>query len=211
MRHARAIIVLALIGLVLTACFGQASDASPSASPSGSASDRPSATPAASNDGSGEPSGEPIPSDELGPFTCDLPIHIDQTVARANITDVRIGTHDVYDRVVFEFRDGFPEGSLERIDPPFTHDATGAPIDVEGTSFMRLMMRGGTKQQEDGTSSYDGPIEFDPGFVALVDLVEGGDFEAQSTWYFGLAAESCVRVLTLTDDGTARLVIDIEH
>ena len=41
--------------------------------------------------------------------------------------------------------------------------------------------------------------------------LSSGDFEAQSTWYFGLAAESCVRVLTLTDDGTARLVIDIEH
>jgi hypothetical protein len=210
MRHARAIIVLALIGLVLTACAGAAEpsdDASPSASPPA----QPTSTPASSNGGSGEPSAEPIPSDELGEFSCDLPIHIDQTIARANITDVRIGAHEGYDRVVFEFRDGFPEASLERIDPPFTHDATGEPIEVDGTSFLRLMMRGGTKQQEDGTSSYDGPIEFDPGFAALVDLVEGGDFEAQSTWYFGLAAESCVRVLTLADDGTARLVIDIEH
>ena len=72
-------------------------------------------------------------------------------------------------------------------------------------------MRGGTKQTDDGTSSYDGPLEFEPNDPALVHLVEGGDFEAQSTWYFGLAAASCVRVLTLTDDGSARLVIDIEH
>ena len=72
-------------------------------------------------------------------------------------------------------------------------------------------MRGGTKQTDDGTSSYDGPTEFDPGFPTLVDLIEGGDFEAQSTWYFGLNSEACVRVMALTDDGAPRLVIDVEH
>ena len=127
------------------------------------------------------------------------------------ITDVRTGTHDGYDRVVFEFADGLPEASLERAEPPFTQDASGAPIEVQGESFLRLILRGGTKQTEEGTSSYDGPTEFETGYPALVHLIEGGDFEAQSTWYFGLASESCVRVLTLTDDGTARLVIDIEQ
>ena len=74
-------------------------------------------------------------------------------------------------------------------------------------------MRGGTKQTEDGTSSYDGPTDFDTGIPALVHLVEGGDFEAQSTWYLGLAAESCVpRQPPLTDDGSsAPSLIDIEH
>jgi hypothetical protein len=207
MRHVRGIIVIALLGLATTACFGTSS----SPSDGGSPSVPPVGSPVASDNGSGEPSAEPIPSDELGPFTCDLPIHVDQTVARANITDVRVGTHDGYDRVVFEFRDGLPEASLDRAEPPFTQDASGEPIGVEGESFLRLTMRGGTKQQDDGTSSYDGPTEFDPGFPALVDLVEGGDFEAQSTWYIGLSAESCVRVLTLLEDGTARLIIDIEH
>ena len=63
----------------------------------------------------------------------------------------------------------------------------------------------------EGTSSYDGPTDFDPGFATLVDLVEGGDFEAQSTWYLGLSREACVRVIRLTDDGAPRLVIDVEH
>ena len=58
-------------------------------------------------------------------------------MARANIADVRVATHDGYDRVVFEFTDGLPEVFLERAEPPFTHDASGAPIDVEGTSFLR--------------------------------------------------------------------------
>ncbi len=146
----------------------------------------------------------------LGPFSCDLPVVEDATVGRAQIVDVRVGTHAGYDRVVFEFADGLPEISLDRATPPFTEDASGLPIDVEGTSFLRLTMRGGTKQTEDGTSSYDGPTDFDPAFPMLVDLTEGGDFEAQSTWYLGLNGEACVRVTLLTEDGPPRLVIDVE-
>ncbi len=154
---------------------------------------------------------EPVPSDALGAFSCDLPVVDDATVARAQITDVRVGTHADYDRAVFEFANGLPEFTLERATPPFSHDASGMPVEVDGSSFLRLTMRGGTKQTEDNTSSYDGPLEFHPGFSGLVDLVEGGDFEAQSTWYLGLASEACVRVIRLTDDGAQRLVIDVEH
>jgi hypothetical protein len=202
-QHSHSFVAILLMSLVVVAC-----STAPSSTTTAGASSSPVPTTSA---GSGAATDEPVPSDELGPFTCDLPIHEDATVARANITDVRTGTHDGYDRVVFEFADGLPEASLERAEPPFTQDASGEPIDVQGESFLRLILRGGTKQTLEGTSSYDGPTEFETGYPALVHLIEGGDFEAQSTWYFGLAAESCVRVLTLTDDGTARLVIDIEQ
>jgi len=200
-QHSHSLVAILLVGLVVAAC------SSPSATTSTAATSSPEAT--TSPAGSAAASEVPVPSDELGPFTCDLPIHEDATVARANITDVRTGTHDGYDRVVFEFADGLPEASLERAEPPFTQDASGEPIDVQGESFLRLILRGGTKQTLEGTSSYDGPTEFETGYPALVHLVEGGDFEAQSTWYFGLAAESCVRAVTLDDE--PRIVIDIEQ
>jgi hypothetical protein len=199
----RSLAAFALMALVVAACSSPAATTTAGAS----SSLAPTPTPI----GSAAATDEPDPSADLGRFSCDLPIHEDATVARANITDVRTGTHDGYDRVVFEFAGGIPESSLERAEPPFTQDASGAPIDVQGESFLRLLLRGGTKQTDEGTSSYDGPTEFETGYPALVHLIEGGDFEAQSTWYFGLAAESCVRVLTLTDDGTVRLVIDIEQ
>jgi hypothetical protein len=203
-QHSLSFVAVLLASLVVAAC-----STAPSSTTTADASSSP--VPTTSAPGSGDATEEPVPSDELGPFSCDLPIHEDATVARANITDVRTGTHAGYDRVVFEFADGLPEASLERAEPPFTQDASGEPIDVQGESFLRLILRGGTKQTLEGTSSYDGPTEFETGYPALVHLIEGGDFEAQSTWYFGLNAESCVRVLTLTDDGTARLVIDIEQ
>lgn len=201
---------LVIVGVMLAGCMGQG--ASPSTTPHATVAEpsqaqSPSTPPAAS----ASVSVEPIPSDELGAFGCDLPVVEDATVAIANITDVRVGTHADHDRVVFEFADGLPEITLDRATPPFSHDATGLPIEVDGSSFLRLTMRGGTKQTAEGTSSYDGPTDFDPGFTTLVGLVEGGDFEAQSTWYLGLSSEACVRVLRLTDDGAPRLVIDVGH
>ena len=209
MRHLHRLAALGLASVLLAGCFAEAS-ASPSAAISTPTT--PSASSPASGRASPAPTPEPVPSADLGPFGCDLPVVEDATVARAQIVDVRNGTHADYDRVVFEFADGLPEVTLDRATPPFTEDASGLPIDVEGTSFLRLTMRGGTKQTEDGTSSYDGPTDFDPSFPMLVDLVEGGDFEAQSTWYLGLSADACVRVMRLVGEGgPARLVIDVAH
>jgi hypothetical protein len=152
---------------------------------------------------------EPVPSDELADFTCDLPIVDGGRVAIANLIDVRIGGHDGYDRVVFEFEQGTPALTLDDARPPFTQDASGEPIDVDGTSFLQLTMRGGTKQTDAGDSSYDGPTDFQPGFGQLIHLVEGGDFERQSTWYLGLDHDACTRVTLLTDPN--RVVIDVEQ
>jgi hypothetical protein len=172
------------------------------AGPSAAASEAPTS-------GAPVPTTEPVASDELEDFTCDLPIVEDGSVAVANIVDVRVGTHDGYDRVVFEFEQGTPELTLDRAEPPFNADGSGLPIEVDGESFLGIVMRGGTKQTESGTSSYDGPTDIAPGFPTLVHLVEGGDFERQSTWYLGLTDEACVRLLLL--DGPPRLVIDVEH
>lgn len=212
MRRPHHLAALAMTGALLAGCIGgtATSPGTPSTQPSTPpASDgaRASQSPAASSPASAEP----VPSTELGAFSCQLPVVEDATVARAQITDVRFGAHAEYDRVVFEFADGLPEFSLDRAVPPFAHDASGMPVEVDGSSFLRLTMRGGTRQTEDNTSSYDGPTDFDPGLATLVDLVEGGDFEAQSTWYLGLSSEACVRVIRLTDDGAPRLVIDVEH
>jgi hypothetical protein len=207
----RRLFPIPLVVLLLTACGGGGS--SPSASSSGPPSSQPSQSAAPSTSGAppASVSEAPIPSDDLGEFSCEYPIVEDATVARANITDVRVGEHADYDRVVFEFEQGLPEITLDRASPPFTQDASGMPINVDGTSFLRLTMRGGTKQTESGTSSYDGPTNFDPAMSTLVDLVEGGDFEGQSTWYLGLSTDACARVIRLEDDNGNRLVIDLQH
>ena len=211
-RIHRTAAVLAVSLLILTACSGTdpsstAGQVSPPASAAGST---PASAGASAPEASvGIASLEPIPSEDLGPFSCDFPVVEDPSVAIANIIDVRYATHPDYDRVVVEFEQGTPELTLDRATPPFTQDASGEPIAVDGDSFLRLTMRGGTRQTDEGTSSFDGPTDFDPGLPTLVDLVQGGDFERQSTWYLGLGSEACARVLLL--DGPPRLVIDVEH
>jgi hypothetical protein len=210
MRRIHRILTPLVAAIVLAACTG--TDPSPSDSQAPAVSTPPTAEAslgASAGASAGAASLEPIPSDELGEFSCDLPVVEDPTVAIANITDLRYATHPDYDRVVFEFEQGTPELTLDRATPPFTHDASGEPVPVDGDSFLRLTMRGGTRQTDENTSSFDGPTDFDPDLPALIDLVQGGDFERQSTWYLGLASEACVRVLLL--DGPPRLVIDVEH
>lgn len=204
LRH-HGLAAMAGVLLALAACTASSPSVSPSAVPT-------QGTPSQAGQPSGDaqPSDEPMPSgDGLEPFECDLPIADQATTRRANILDVRIGTHPGYDRVVFRFNTGTPEFTLGRAEPPFVQDGSGNPITVLGESFLSLTMRGGTRQMDDGTSSYDGPTEFHPDLPALTHLIEGGDFEAQSTWYFGLEHEACVRVLLLDDE--PRLVIDLEH
>ncbi|MDQ2935717.1 MAG: hypothetical protein M3R49_12230 [Chloroflexota bacterium] len=193
--------------LALAACGG-------GTSVSGSASSAPASGSPTPSEASIEPaaSGTPLPTVEPSGnsgFACVLPVSGNGTAARANITDVRAGTHDGYDRIVFQFRGGIPKFDIQSATPPFTADPSGQPLTVKGSSFLSITLHGGTKQTETGASSYGGPRNFNLGFPMLVNLVEGGDFEAVSTWYAGLSHAACLRVSTLT--APDRLVIDIQH
>lgn len=207
MRRADSILALILL-VIMAAC----TTVSPAASPAAPSSP-PTATPAPASpsaEPSAMPTSEPIPSDDLGPFTCALPIVEAATVAEtANYTDVRVGEHDGYDRFVIEFEQGTPEFTLDRAQPPYVQEGSGFELEVDGGSVLRLTLRGGTAMTESGESSYDGPREFRADLPQLVHVVHGGDFEAQTTWYLGLSSEACVRVLLL--DAPPRLVIDLEH
>jgi hypothetical protein len=198
---------IAAVALVVSACtvvdpsgFGESST-----SASASATESVPASEGASS--SEEPSSEP--TDGLGMFACSFPVNAVGTVARAQITDIRVGTHDGYDRIVFEFDAGVPEFGLDETEPPLLGDASGLPVEVEGNAFWKLVMQGGTILSPDGDITYEGPREFMPGFPKLSELDTGGDFEAVSTWYIGQEEPSCVRVSILTDP--SRLVLDIEH
>ncbi len=203
-------------GVTLAACTGGSPSPSsnvPSASAIASASS--SASTPASQPASAQPSGTATmapsdgPTDSLPPFACAPTVTIPATTDRAQITDVRVGTHDGYDRVTFEFASGIPQTLIEGVLPPFYADPSGLPLDVTGAAFLKVTMTHGTKLSLDGGVTYTGSTNFQPGFDQLVQLREGGDFKAISTWYLGLDPGGCIRVLTLT--GPSRLVIDIEH
>ncbi len=202
--------------IVLAGCTaGSPSPAAtaPSASAIGSASPVPSTSASASASVESSTSATAAPSDEpagsLPPFACVATVTIPKTADRAQITDVRVGTHDGYDRIVFEFASGIPQTVIQAVLPPFYQDASGLPLAVSGTAFLKMTMTGGTKVSLSGGLTYTGTTDFHPAFARLVQLIEGGDFEAISSWYLGLNGGGCIRVVTLTSP--SRVVIDIEH
>ncbi len=198
-------------GITLAACRAGGLPPS-SAAPTGSSSGSVEPSVPASTAASSAPSATPVasePTESLPAFACVPSVTVAATTNRAQITDVRVGTHDGYDRVVFEFDSGLPDAVIEGVLPPFYADPSGQEIPVAGSAFLKLTMHGASKVSPDGGVTYGGSTNFEPGFDRLVQLVEGGDFEAVSSWYLGLDGGGCFRVLSLSDP--SRLVIDIEH
>jgi hypothetical protein len=135
-----------------------------------------------------------------------------------NLTDVRVGAHDGYDRIVFEFEEphpnpggkgGIPRFEIRQAKPPFTEDPSDTPIHVEGDAFVQIVFQGATGYDFEGNATYDGPRRLTPGFGTLTQAVEGGDFEATMTWILGLSRPTCWEIHALHNP--ERVVIDFHH
>ncbi len=138
---------------------------------------------------------------------------MDGNAERAHISDVRVGAHEGYDRIVFEFEKGIPALDVKVGKPPFTKDPSGLPLKVDGERFLVFILRGGTAVTPNGRVTYDGRTNFRLDRPPLVQFVQAGDFEAQSEWVAGLTKPvgmtepGCIRVFALSDPD--RLVIDL--
>ena len=151
------------------------------------------------------------PTDDLDDFMCSLPFAGEGHAANLNYTDLRVARHDGYDRIVFEFaQEGMiPHIELRAEGPPFTEDASGNPVDVPGTAFLVLTLRGVTARGPDGQSTYDGPVVLTPELPAVTSVVRLGDFEDVLTWAIGLTGETCYRIFPV--GSPSRFVIDLQH
>lgn len=226
-------VIAAVLGLGLSACAaGAASTVAPRTDGSTPAvgmpspqAEQPSETPkapkkpkkkASGNDGgaSGNDAGSPSK-----PASCDA-VNGGSENHVATLVDVRVGAHEGYDRVTFEFAPpadgkyfGLPLYQLRSATPPITEDGSGAEVDVDGDSFATIVFHGASGVDFTGKSgyevTYDGPQEFRPGYEALIEATRTGDFEATLSWAFGLAEGSCWTVHELDDP--LRVAIDFTH
>jgi hypothetical protein len=211
-------ILAALAGSALASC-APAATPSAGATPTASANTAsPSASAASPSPAAATPTPGPTapePTVGLVPFSCALPVSLPATVDRAQIVDVRVGTHGTgpsgYDRIVFEFQgSGIPDVTLRVGTPPFTFDPSGLPMTVRGRSFLVLVLHGGTGITPDGTVTYAGSTDFQQVFQQLIEFKQAGDFEAVSEWVAGVSqVRVCQRVFILKDP--TRLVIDLQH
>jgi hypothetical protein len=219
----KALPLLLMISALLAGCGSGAREAGPvpTATPAVEPAD---SEPAASTGGEGEskrkkPAGSSTTTEAQppAPVVCEPETGGEDGVFM-NLTDVRVGAHDGFDRVVFEFSEpkpnpagngGIPYYEVRQAKPPFTKDPSDMPLDVFGDAFVHLVVQGATGYDFDGKPTYGGSRVLTPGFGTLAQAVQAGDFEATLTWVLGLSRPTCWDVQELHDP--ERLVIDFHH
>jgi hypothetical protein len=188
--------------LALAACDGGAATATgvPAATPSPSSSSSATAV-VSTSAGPASPAGLP--------FSCAA-----QTGGTAGsggtLTDVQIGHHPGYDRLVLTFANASglapqftvtPQGSSH-----FVHDASGMPANLLGDSGWRLAVTGAT-----GHGGYGGSTDLKPAAPVdtLAEAAQTGDFEGVINWGLGIHGSAvCVRAGALSDP--PRVVVDVK-
>ena len=130
--------------------------------------------------------------------------------ARGNITAIRIGHHDGFDRVVFEFHGTGTPGWTVKYVPEALGQASGKPIDLPGSAVLSVAITGV------GYPTDTGVQEVAPGPVAMAgtDVVTEAYFESTfegiSQAFVGTTVQKPFRAYLLTDP--ARVVLEVrEH
>ena len=120
---------------------------------------------------------------------------------------VRAGRHAGFDRVVFEFRGAVPATRRIRYVDQLTEDASGEPVSLAGGADLEVVFQGANAHDDGGRPTVS-PRRFSPGFTALKQVAQTGDFEAVVSYGLGVDRQRPFKVSTLS--GTSRLVIDIQ-
>ena len=132
------------------------------------------------------------------------------------LTDVRVGVHDCYERVTFEFRpqrgeaDGPVSWKAAYEKGPITEDGSGRTVPVKGTAFLVVTMSatGADLSQEAAPATYTGPTSLvAEGASRIQQVRRTGDFEGVLTWVIGLDKQRPFHVTT--QESPARVIIDV--
>lgn len=125
------------------------------------------------------------------------------------LTSVRVGEHDGYDRVVFQFSGGLPAVTANRV-PAVYADPRGTPVPLAGQSYLHVVFHGASAVcQQRQQPTWTGPSVLTPYYPQLLVVSAAGDFEGYLSFGIGLAAQGSYHVFTLT--GPDRVVIDVSH
>jgi hypothetical protein len=126
------------------------------------------------------------------------------------VTDVRVGTHDGFDRITFEIAgDGEPGWRVGYEDEP-VGDASGLPVEVAGSTALRVVLVGMALpgDEAEGATTFLDDVAGPQGGIAL-EVVNDSIFEGHHTFFVGLDERVPFRLARLPDP--TRVVIDLVH
>ncbi|GAB3361250.1 AMIN-like domain-containing (lipo)protein [Modestobacter lapidis] len=145
--------------------------------------------------------GQPFPGD-TSPDTAE-PVDADGLT----VTDVRIGAHDGFDRVVLDVGgQGTPGWDVQYVDAA-TSQGRGDPVDLAGPAYLRVILTGVTYPYESGLEERARGAVTSPDTNAVTGAWYDGTFEGQALVYVGTSAEQPFRVYALDD--RSRVVIEV--
>lgn len=124
------------------------------------------------------------------------------------VTDVRVGSHEGFDRVVFEIGGEGQAGWTIAYDDEPTSDGSGEPVEVAGGAALRASLTNIAMPPDapEGVDRWEGDVAGPAGGV-VTEVVEDVLFEGMHTFFVGVDEERPYRVARLSDP--QRVVIDI--
>jgi hypothetical protein len=134
----------------------------------------------------------------------------DGEIGTLAVTDVRVGSHDGFDRVVFELEGDALAGWHVRYDDEPTAQGTGEPIAYEGATALAVAIHNVTLPPDlpEDIEHWDGTVAGAEGGV-VTEVVSDTIFEGIHTFVIGTSDERPFLIERLEDP--QRVVIDIVH
>jgi hypothetical protein len=122
-------------------------------------------------------------------------------------TDVRVGEHDGYDRMVFEFAgDDLPGYRIEYVSAA-AQCGSGMNVPLQGSAILEVSFNNTVAHDLSGPTVVNSNPT--PGFPMLKELRGVCDFEGIVQWAAGVGSMQPFRVFELSSP--TRLVIDVRH
>ena len=123
------------------------------------------------------------------------------------MTNVRVGTHEGFERIVFEFHgSGDPGWFIDYSDSP-TQQGSGSPVEYTGDTALNINIDGTAYPFEVGIP--DPRLNPVPGSGGIVtEVVSAGTFEGRSQFVVGIKGSAKPYSVQVLKD-PVRLVLDI--
>jgi hypothetical protein len=204
LRTAALLLSSLLVGSALLAGCG--ADEEPEAGSTATAAPESTGSPASSTSAPATEEG----STDAPPF----PANTDSDTAEASpdaavtVSDIRVGRHDGFDRVVFEVGGtGTPGWDVRYVDQA-TSQGRGDAIDVAGDAVLQVTLTGAGYPFETGVEEFTGgPVTGDTDVVT--EVVWDATFEGTSVAFVGTSGEVPFRVYQLGNP--TRVVLEVTH
>lgn len=200
-------LIAAVVGVsVLTGCGGE-EEPGPAAAATSVAS---TSANSSEGDGAGEPAGETGGSDVAPPFEANTDPDTAGPSADAllSVTDIRVGRHDGFDRVVLETSGTGTPGWDIRYVPQAASQGSGDAIAVGGDAVLQVTLTGVGYPYDTGVDEFPiGNRVAAPDTATVTEVVFDGTFEGQSVAFVGTTAQTPFRVYLL--ESPARVVVEV--